>query len=266
MDVDVDGHDHGALLRAFDEARSEESAEDFVHEVLIRCLDARVVVVGEDFHFGHARAGNVALLRKLGEELGIQRELNAANDNPLVSVADQTLISNGNFHPMVLAIAFDALRVAIAHVGQISERRMSHLWDAFFGRLAEGGVPSTGGGSPQLVGLALRYPAAAVISELTQLAATATLDTPPLDIGVEDHATGAPLSVRKTHEALDLLDDILAIEVLLAGDVLRALPTLPSLGSGTPPVMAMATELVTAPGRRSPDDIHRALRAGFPRH
>ena len=98
------------------------------------------------------------------------------------------------------------------------------------------------------------------------MGATATLDTPPLDIGVEDHATGSPLSVRKTHEALDLLDDILAIEVLLAGDVLRALPTLPSLGNGTTPVMAMATKLVTAPGRRSPDDIHRALRAGFPHH
>ena len=30
---------------------------------------------------------------------------NAAADNPLVSVPDQAVISNGNFHPMVLAIA-----------------------------------------------------------------------------------------------------------------------------------------------------------------
>ncbi|HEX6254980.1 MAG TPA: aromatic amino acid ammonia-lyase [Euzebyales bacterium] len=231
----------------------------FAHEVARSVQDALSFRVAPQVH--GALREYVATARR-----AVETELNAANDNPLVSVADQTLISNGNFHPMVLAIAFDALRVAIAHVGQISERRMSHLWDAFFGRLAEGGVPSTGGGPPQLVGLALRYPAAAVISELTQLAAPATLDTPPLDIGVEDHATGAPLSVRKTHEALDLLDDILAIEVLLAGDVLRALPSLPSLGGGTTPVMAMATELVTAPGRRSPDDIHRALRAGFPRH
>ena len=56
-------------------------------------------------------------------------ELNAADDNPLVSVSDQAMISNGNFHPMVLAIACDALRIALAHVGQLSERRMAHLWD-----------------------------------------------------------------------------------------------------------------------------------------
>ena len=49
-----------------------------------------------------------------------------------VSVSDQALVSNGNFHPVVLAIAFDALRIAVAQVGQLSERRMSHLWDAFF--------------------------------------------------------------------------------------------------------------------------------------
>ena len=62
-------------------------------------------------------------------------ELNAAADNPLVSVPDQALISNGNFHPMVLAIAYDALRIALAQVGQLSERRMCHLWDAFFRQL-----------------------------------------------------------------------------------------------------------------------------------
>ena len=59
----------------------------------------------------------------------VTAELNAADDNPLVSVPDQMLISNGNFHPMVLAIACDALRIALAQVGQLSERRMSHLWD-----------------------------------------------------------------------------------------------------------------------------------------
>lgn len=54
----------------FDERRANESAEDFVDEVLVRALGAKVVVVGEDFHFGHARAGNVALLRELGSAKG----------------------------------------------------------------------------------------------------------------------------------------------------------------------------------------------------
>ncbi len=54
----------------FDETRSAESAEDFVTEVLVDELSARLVVVGEDFHFGHGRRGNVELLRRLGAEHG----------------------------------------------------------------------------------------------------------------------------------------------------------------------------------------------------
>ena len=54
----------------FDEERAKETAEEFVHEVLVGCLTARVVVVGEDFHFGHKRGGNVALLREMGASLG----------------------------------------------------------------------------------------------------------------------------------------------------------------------------------------------------
>jgi riboflavin kinase / FMN adenylyltransferase len=60
------------LVITFDEARSHESAEDFVKEVLVDCLNAADVVVGEDFHFGHRRAGNVPLLRRLGGELGFE--------------------------------------------------------------------------------------------------------------------------------------------------------------------------------------------------
>ena len=52
--------DHAVVL-TFDDARRRESAEDFVTEVLCSCLQARLVVVGADFHFGNARRGNVAL-------------------------------------------------------------------------------------------------------------------------------------------------------------------------------------------------------------
>lgn len=58
------------LVVHFDRTRSEESAEDFVREVLIGCLDTRAVVVGHDFHFGHRRGGNVPLLQDMGAELG----------------------------------------------------------------------------------------------------------------------------------------------------------------------------------------------------
>ena len=73
----------------------------------------------------------------------LETELNAQADNPLVSPSDGTLVSNGNFHPVLLAIAFDALRVAIAHVGQLSDRRLGHLWAAFFEAMAGGGRRST---------------------------------------------------------------------------------------------------------------------------
>ena len=55
-----------AVVIGFDLARSQESAEDFVTEVLVRRLRSQAVVVGHDFHFGHHRRGNVELLREMG--------------------------------------------------------------------------------------------------------------------------------------------------------------------------------------------------------
>lgn len=63
------GVDHTLVVR-FDQARSLEPAEDFVTEVLVGRLGARAVVVGDDFHFGHRRRGNVELLRAMGTDLG----------------------------------------------------------------------------------------------------------------------------------------------------------------------------------------------------
>jgi riboflavin kinase/FMN adenylyltransferase len=62
------------LVVTFDEARSRETAAEFVREVLVGCLEARTVVVGDDFHFGHGREGNVALLRTMGADLGFDVE------------------------------------------------------------------------------------------------------------------------------------------------------------------------------------------------
>ncbi|MCU1448403.1 MAG: Riboflavin biosynthesis protein [Acidimicrobiales bacterium] len=67
------GVDYTVVIH-FDEERSHESAEDFVNEVLAGCLRARLVVVGEDFHFGRNRGGNVDLLRRMGPSLGFDVE------------------------------------------------------------------------------------------------------------------------------------------------------------------------------------------------
>ena len=195
----------------------------------------------------------------------VEVELNGRGDNPLVSIDDGAMVHNGNFHPLVMAIAFDQLRIAMTHVGQISERRMSHLWDLFFERIAGAGVPPPGWTPPELFGLQLRYPAAATFSALRHLAAPATLDTPPLDIGVEDHATAAPLTVRLTGEALGLLEQILSIEVLMANDVMSTAqaPASP-LGTGTGALSATVRAAVDALGDdRSPAEVQRRVAAAM---
>lgn len=62
------------FIVTFNEEQAHESASDFVVRVLVHGLGARLVVVGEDFHFGHRRAGNVAMLR----ELGLQHDFEVA--------------------------------------------------------------------------------------------------------------------------------------------------------------------------------------------
>ena len=58
----------------FDADQALESPESFVERVLVNALRTRVIVVGEDFHFGRHRDGNVDLLRKLGAEDGFDVE------------------------------------------------------------------------------------------------------------------------------------------------------------------------------------------------
>lgn len=190
----------------------------------------------------------------------LETELNAQADNPLVSPTDGTLVSNGNFHPVLLAIAFDALRVAIAHVGQLSDRRLGHLWAAFFAAMSGGGPPSDGP-PPDLPGMHLRYAAAAAYAELRQLAAPVSLDIGVLDQGVEDHSTAAPLSVRKADEALDLLADVLTAELLLAADILGLRPEPPGLGDGTAGLYRSVRGAIAALSDRSTDAVHAAVRA-----
>jgi riboflavin kinase/FMN adenylyltransferase len=51
------------------------SPEEFVEQILVRGLHVRAVLVGENFHFGHKQAGNVALLRELGVRHGFAVEI-----------------------------------------------------------------------------------------------------------------------------------------------------------------------------------------------
>ncbi len=62
------------VIVPFTEARAGETAEDFVLDVLVGCVGAKAVVVGNDFHFGKGRVGNVELLTTLGKEHGFEIE------------------------------------------------------------------------------------------------------------------------------------------------------------------------------------------------
>lgn len=53
------------LVLRFDEALLALSAEDFV-ETVLRAIGAEIVAAGEGFRFGHGRAGDLALLERLG--------------------------------------------------------------------------------------------------------------------------------------------------------------------------------------------------------
>jgi riboflavin kinase/FMN adenylyltransferase len=83
----------------FDKERSAESAEDFVKEVLVDQLSARLVVVGEDFHFGKDRRGNVTLLNELGRGYGfgvIGVGLTGDGGTAVSSTRIRALVGEGN--------------------------------------------------------------------------------------------------------------------------------------------------------------------------
>ena len=63
------------LMLSFDTARSEQPPADFVREVLVDALRARVLMVGSDFRFGARGAGTVELLHELGGAYGFEVEL-----------------------------------------------------------------------------------------------------------------------------------------------------------------------------------------------
>src|SRR5690606_8746565 len=54
-------------------------------------------------------------------------EINSVTDNPTIFPDDDEIISGGNFHGQPLAIAFDFLAIALAELGNISERRIAQL-------------------------------------------------------------------------------------------------------------------------------------------
>jgi riboflavin kinase/FMN adenylyltransferase len=88
------------LLLRFNQALTGMSPEDFVQRVLIERLRAREVWVGADFRFGHKRAGDVALLERMGKQHGFSARTMPAVllDGERVSASRvRALLAAGNF-------------------------------------------------------------------------------------------------------------------------------------------------------------------------
>ncbi len=91
-----------AVVLPFDRAQAEESPLAFIERVLVKCLRAECVVVGDDFHFGRNREGNVALLREIGETYGFDVEpvvlvpRGDGVDEPVSSTAIRRALAGGN--------------------------------------------------------------------------------------------------------------------------------------------------------------------------
>jgi riboflavin kinase/FMN adenylyltransferase len=86
------------LVLPFDKGMAQWSPEEFVRRVLVETLHTEVVVVGENFRFGHRAAGNVALLRELGEAYGFHCESIALNGpvKPWSSTIVRERLANGD--------------------------------------------------------------------------------------------------------------------------------------------------------------------------
>ncbi|MBO1073443.1 bifunctional riboflavin kinase/FAD synthetase [Roseomonas marmotae] len=86
------------LALPFDEALAAMPAEAFVHEVLHGALGARHLACGHDFAFGHRRGGDVAMLAREAESLGIGMTVVppvSDEDGPISSTAIRRLLQDG---------------------------------------------------------------------------------------------------------------------------------------------------------------------------
>ena len=62
------------IIFPFREETRKMSAEEFIENILVKKLDAKYICVGEDFHFGKDRSGDIHTLKKYQEKYGYQVE------------------------------------------------------------------------------------------------------------------------------------------------------------------------------------------------
>ncbi|MCS1350737.1 histidine ammonia-lyase [Mechercharimyces sp. CAU 1602] len=158
----------------------------------------------------------------------LNRELNAATDNPLIFSDEGEIISGGNFHGQPIALAADFLSIALAEIGNISERRTERLVNPSLSDLPAFLTKNGGLHSGYMI---LQYVAAALVSENKTLCHPASVDSIPSSANQEDHVSMGSIGSRKLLQVVDNLYSILAVEYVCAAQALEFHPSL-QLGAG----------------------------------
>lgn len=149
----------------------------------------------------------------------IERELNAATDNPLIFPERGEAVSQGNFHGEPIALAMDYLAIAMAELGNIAERRIDKLNDPHFSELPAfltQGREGLNSGT-----MIVHYTAASLVSENKVLAHPASVDSIPSSNNKEDHVSMGSIAARKAAKIIDHVATILATELYCATQALR---------------------------------------------
>ena len=155
----------------------------------------------------------------------LSKEINAANDNPLIFPDSNEYLEGGNFHGQPLALALDFLAIACAELANISERRIERLVNG-----ALSGLPrflATKGGVQSGMMIA-QYSAASIVSENKVLCHPASVDSIPTSANQEDHNSMGSISAQKCLKVVDNLRKVLAIELLCASQAIGFLRPLRS--------------------------------------
>lgn len=143
-------------------------------------------------------------------------EINSVTDNPNIFIESDQIISGGNFHGQPLALTLDFLGLALAELGNISERRTYQLISGLRG------LPAFLVNNPGLNSgfMIPQYTAASIVSQNKQLASPASVDSIVSSNGQEDHVSMGANAATKTLRIVDNLERILAIELMNASQAL----------------------------------------------
>ena len=143
-------------------------------------------------------------------------EINSVTDNPNIFTKEDKIISGGNFHGQPLAFGFDFLKIAMAEIGNISERRTYQLVSGLRG-LPAFLVNNSGLNSGLMIP---QYTTASIVSANKQLATPASIDSIVSSNGQEDHVSMGANSAVQAYIIIDNVERVLAIELFNASQAL----------------------------------------------